>query len=446
MLRASLCRALALAALSSSAVAQGRLQPQPLTAPVQSAGTYHVATGTWSRGASSTALAGPEVLYDNTCLTGFSQAVPQGQVVLDSGRVPSTTSPTNGSSLTGSLGVYSIDSFEIGYISGEPLTTDLAVSFYDCYAACDAPSSALPSPVVAFALAGMPAVTPANPSGSWIIAIDLQNTTMTFVLAGDCDGLYDGNPSTDSFAWSWTQSTPTTGADPAVLLAGDPLGLFNASCGGIGAGTTFPTAGPGPGTGIGTLDQFEVVGGALSCNSFGGYSATNPYSSFYLRVLGQGCLSCIPTNGSAYCSGDGTGAGCPCGNTGGPRQGCANSSGAGARLFADGNAGLTLDTFSLNVFGAPGVKPGLLLRGDNQIALPAGDGLLCTAGNSQRSQVQLTDAGGATQFTQFNGGPFGAVAGLGVPTNFQFWYRDPQGSPCGAGFNFSNGWTVAYQP
>ena len=152
-------------------------------------------------------------------------------------------------------------------------------------------------------------------------------------------------------------------------------------------------------------------------------------------------------SGSAYCFGDGTGAACPCSNNGGTGEGCANSTGGGATLTGSGNASFSGDTLVLTVAGVNGNKPGLLLRGNNQVAIPAGDGILCAAGGSQRSQVQVTTAGG-TVFTNFNGGAFGSVANAGgTPTNFQFWYRDPNPSgPCGTDFNFSNGWTVTYQP
>jgi hypothetical protein len=150
-------------------------------------------------------------------------------------------------------------------------------------------------------------------------------------------------------------------------------------------------------------------------------------------------------SGSAYCFGDGSGALCPCAGFGGPGEGCANTSGAGAVLAAAGDACSQGDTLRFQVTGVPGSKPGLLIRGSNQIANPAGDGILCTAGQSQRSQVQITSAG-STIFNDFNGQPFGAVANLGAPTNFQFWYRDPQNTCSGSGFNFSNAWTVTYQP
>jgi predicted carbohydrate-binding protein with CBM5 and CBM33 domain len=151
--------------------------------------------------------------------------------------------------------------------------------------------------------------------------------------------------------------------------------------------------------------------------------------------------------GTNYCFGDGTGAACPCGTNGNPGEGCMNTSGAGATLSASGNASIGGDTFQLDISGVPGNKPGLILRGANQLAgNPAGDGLLCTSGQTARSHVQVTSAGNTT-FTDFQGNPFGSSSyGIGVPTNYQFWYRDP-GNPCsGAGFNFSNACAVTWQP
>ncbi len=128
-----------------------------------------------------------------------------------------------------------------------------------------------------------------------------------------------------------------------------------------------------------------------------------------------------------------------------------NTSGTtGATLTGAGNTSLTNDTFSLQVVGAPGAKPGLILRGAVQVnaglGIGIGDGLLCTTGSTARSQVQITSAG-STTFTDFQGSPFGVSSyGAGLPTNYQFWYRDAANTCSGAGFNFTNGWTVIWTP
>ena len=158
-------------------------------------------------------------------------------------------------------------------------------------------------------------------------------------------------------------------------------------------------------------------------------------------------VSGAPGSGSGYCFGDGSGTPCPCGATGVSISGCPNSVGPGAVLVGSGLPVITNDGFQLSVSGVTG--PCLVLQGLLQIGggsgNPAGEGLLCTAGQSLRSQVQLPQAG-ATTFTDFLGAPFGAAAILGPPTNYQCWYRDPANTCNGGGFNFSNAWTVLWLP
>ncbi len=441
------------------AVAQAQLQklsPSPVTSPVREAGVYHLATGTWSRGTGASALAGPEVIYDNTCTVGYYVGLQEGAIIYDSGRMPSTSSPASATSLAGVHDAYEVNGFTIGYCTFEPVATSLGVSFVDCYEACDDPNS-LPTPLVTFSIVNAPGGPAAGGQGCWIITVDLSNTTETFLLQGDCNGTYDNVGSTDSFGWSWSQTIPTTGSAAGPLFAGDPAGLFPQSgqtCGGIGAGTTFIGAGAGPGTGIDIIDQME---GDFSpsyngCFWFGGYGGAggNPFTAFYLQV--QGDLGFVePCNpGTAYCFGDGSGAACPCANSGGAGAGCRNSSGAGVILSGAGCPSFSSDTLSLSVSGVNGIKPGLLLRGNNQVnggfGNGAGDGLICAAGGSQRSQVQMTDASGSTLFNAWNAAGLGSVANVGTATNFQFWYRDPVSGPCNSGFNFSNALAVMYQP
>ena len=123
--------------LAGSAFAQNATQAQPITSPVKDAGTFHLATGTWTRGVAPVALAGPEVIYDNTCTTGFFTGLTQGEEAGDSGRVPSTSSPSNTTSLTGLYDSYEVNGFTVAYCSYEPLVTTIGLGFYDCYAACD---------------------------------------------------------------------------------------------------------------------------------------------------------------------------------------------------------------------------------------------------------------------------------------------------------------------
>ncbi len=122
----------------------------------------------------------------------------------------------------------------------------------------------------------------------------------------------------------------------------------------------------------------------------------------------------------------------------------------GATLAGSGEASLTNDSFQLDVAGVPGNKPGLIVLGANQLngglGNPVGDGLLCVGGQTARSQVQAS-AAGFTTFADFQGQPFGASSyGPGVPTNYQYWYRDTANTCSGSGFNFSNAWTTTWLP
>jgi hypothetical protein len=153
--------------------------------------------------------------------------------------------------------------------------------------------------------------------------------------------------------------------------------------------------------------------------------------------------------GHAYCFGDGSGAACPCGVVAPLGEGCPNSTGGGAVLEAAGDASLSHDTFQLSVSGVSGSKPGVILCSTGQAAggagTPMGGGLLCTGSGATLSSVGFT-VGGDLTFSQFRPGvSFGAASfGAGVTANYQFWYRDGAGS-CGAGYNYSNAWSVTWQ-
>ena len=148
--------------------------------------------------------------------------------------------------------------------------------------------------------------------------------------------------------------------------------------------------------------------------------------------------------GTSFCFGDGSGTGCPCGNSGGAGEGCGNSGGSGGGLAAtgDSNAGGSQSYNATNLI--PG-QPALLFSGGNAIngglGITFGDGLRCAGQGVQRHGVQGPDASGNASWTSplpnENWGP-------GDTKHFQGWYRDPSGSPCGAGFNLTNGHTINF--
>ena len=72
------------------------------------------------------------------------------------------------------------------------------------------------------------------------------------------------------------------------------------------------------------------------------------------------------------------------------------------------------------------------------------DGLRCAGGGVIRLQVRFADASGwsaTTAAVALKGG-----VSAGDTKRYQLWYRDPQSTICGTGFNLSNGYEVVWQP
>ncbi len=152
--------------------------------------------------------------------------------------------------------------------------------------------------------------------------------------------------------------------------------------------------------------------------------------------------------GTNFCFGDGSGMACPCSNTGGLREGCANSTGQGAALLSTGTASISADDLGLHAYHLPPGQPALLFAGLNALnggnGVPFGDGLRCAGGAILRRGFSVPNASGETTW-----GP-GLIAdtgwAVGETRNFQGWYRDPNGSPCGSNFNYTNGVSVVVVP
>ena len=152
--------------------------------------------------------------------------------------------------------------------------------------------------------------------------------------------------------------------------------------------------------------------------------------------------------GTPYCFGDNTGTPCPCGNPGATGQGCANGSGAGAVLSAAGSTSAGAANLVLSGSNLIAFQPGLYFQGDAQVnggaGVPFGDGIRCAGTNVLRLEVRTADANGQSSTTVDLVAQGGVVAGQTV--NYQLWYRDPSTSPCGTGFNLSNGLSVTFAP
>ena len=147
-----------------------------------------------------------------------------------------------------------------------------------------------------------------------------------------------------------------------------------------------------------------------------------------------------------FCSGDGAGTLCPCGNSAGPGEGCMNGTMQGGLLTTSGSASINNNNLILRGSQLVPSQPGLYFQGNNAVnsgnGNPFGDGLRCAGGGVIRLQVRFADATGASETSISVSGNGGVSAG--DVKRYQLWYRDPNTSFCGFGFNLSNGVEVSW--
>jgi hypothetical protein len=156
--------------------------------------------------------------------------------------------------------------------------------------------------------------------------------------------------------------------------------------------------------------------------------------------------------GTTFCSGDGTGTACPCGNSSalGAGLGCASSLGFGARLRSSGTASLANDTITLVGTQMPDA-PCLYFQGTAQTSGGAGaafgDGLRCAGGSIVRLATVM-NSGGASQYpsgAQTSVSVRGQVTTPGV-REYQIWYRNAAAFCTPSTFNLTNGQEITWAP
>lgn len=156
-----------------------------------------------------------------------------------------------------------------------------------------------------------------------------------------------------------------------------------------------------------------------------------------------------PPVGTAFCSGDGSGAFCPCFNFGDADRGCGNATFTqGTRLAGTGQASVGNDTVTLSATQSSPSQPGLFFQGDLAVGggagIAFGDGLRCAGQNVVRLETVTASPSGEASTSVGISATGGIQAG--DLRRYQFWYRDSGSSPCGTGFNLSNGLEIAWAP
>jgi|GEM_PF-1413050 len=158
-----------------------------------------------------------------------------------------------------------------------------------------------------------------------------------------------------------------------------------------------------------------------------------------------------PVPATPVCFGDGSGTPCPCGNSGAPGRGCANSvNSSGGLLATTGFASVSADSLVLLGSGMP-TSSALYFQGTSVIASGNGqvfgDGKRCTGGEVLRIDT-ATNFGGISQYPGA-GDPGVSVRGF-VPITggmrvYQIWYRNPDPGFCTPSFfNLTNALSVTW--
>jgi len=279
----------------------------------------------------------------------------------------------------------------------------------------------------------------------------------------DCDA----NPTTPAAGMTlmWSVATVVTNADTDILNNNPRVGgtatassrcTFVAATA-VQASGQFPApmdqTNPVPNSWI--VGQTTGAGGVMNINNLN----ANNVPPLQMQAIGFPASFLLRGNGTES-SGDPFpaqcfGAGCPCGNNSSNNGGCDNSLAGtgGAVLAGSGSASLANDTLVLTATNTTN-QPGIFFQGNTFLVPPVfGDGLRCCGQNVIRCGTYLP-SGNTTNTGNGNliGGNAPPISNIGLNTNlvpgdvrcYQWWYRDPNGGPCGSGFNLSNSISVTW--
>lgn len=399
-------------AAQQAAIPRGpRIEPLP-SAP-RDAGTYHLATGTWSRSGGEAAL-GPKVLQNSNSNSGFFgvMGVSCDLVWTDEGRIPSTSGHPNAKS-----DLYRVDGFQLAYCSSVgPVGQLAAVDYYACYRGCS-------DPLVLNHLAHVDLSLPGSPSfdstACWIVTIDIAGTPHEFEIAGDRDGAFDGTTALDNFGWTITMRDQGTGGFNGPLIIDCPNNWP------YGDGTYFQNTGL-PGTGLGSQDQFWLTDGTCYANGcywfgHGCGSWDGSYRSFWRVLYGDNVTSL----GERYSAS------------------LPNSTGSPAVILASGSSSAAAADLGLVSEPVPDM-PGIFFHGSQRTQASFGNGYKCTQADLARGAIVVAGGNLASYLYDRSDPKHDLAPFVGQTRHFQHWFRDPAGG--GALFNLSDALAIRISP
>ena len=194
-----------------------------------------------------------------------------------------------------------------------------------------------------------------------------------------------------------------------------------------------------------------MIRSIVSSPRLGAMSFVRSFAFVALLIL-VGARSASAQTFTPFCFG--TAQACPCGNAGGPGQGCMNSFMHGAQLSGSGNAQASNDTVLFNVTGMPTSTLVVFFQGDVEqnggMGTPLGDGLLCVNSNVLRLGATTATGGNASFGHGVAGDPpisvLGMVNGHSGTKYYQAWYRNTTSFCQPEGYNTTNGLAVHWLP
>jgi hypothetical protein len=251
------------------------------------------------------------------------------------------------------------------------------------------------------------------------------------------------------------------GAGPALYVGGAFDSINGAPIHGIARLRHAQWSSLGTGTaGFGSDGSFSVVEalrGVTTANgpvlyAGGQFLTANGHASSRIGAWEATCP------GLAFCFGDGTGAACPCSNSGASGHGCQNSaSTGGAVLSSAGQASLSADTLSLTSSGELPSSFSIPSQGTATILpLVFGDGVRCVGGalkrlykhNASGGVLTVPQAGDLT--ISARSAALGDVITPGSTRYYYTYYRDPSPtfctSPPGNTWNVTNSLAIQWGP
>lgn len=455
-------------ALAAPALAQQISEARPLPQAPRHAGVYHMATGTWTRTASSSAAGASSVIYNNFAPSGYfstlgSEVATGDYSIIDVGRVPTTSSAIMGTAPV-ERDAYSVNRIEFAYCSGvQGPNVAISFNFYDTYLPCDL---VLTDPLAPFHLANQaPLVASGLPGssfggiGCWVMSLDLSGGN-EFCLIGDGGPV----PSVSKAFGVETTFVGAAGSSTGFILAGDPTSTGSVAGADMwgGGGTYYDSMNTcsGDGTGLDTEDQILIDGDnaplAPGCYFFGGYLNTNgcggpsnnPFSSISLRLYSDLAVDpdCSEANLSTFCEP----AGINSSGTAVTLSAATIASGSGVQINARGGpAAGSMGFFVVAAGSGQGVSigQGTLCLDPRQGRYTANSGATLNSlgtfdGNGDFTNLSSTSISGFGFDipSVLPDPPTGSIA-AGSTWHFQLWYTDMNPSSTS---NFSDGLAITF--